>query len=123
MKLPPFLYRDMRQGRYSPDSVSTFLIPENSVRESVNINFDTIIGSASVRKGTTLFGTTVASAYTPLGLSEFVGKGGTPNITLAVFSGTSTGSIYASTTAASVYSWRTSGTTNLSNTKKNRFAV
>jgi len=118
MQGTPFLLRDFRQGRYTKASVEPFLIPENSVSFSQNVNFDTIVGSGVVRPGTTKLGSTVASGKTPLGFSEFVGKNGSPNLLLAVYTGASTASIY-------YYdgSWHTSGVTNLSNSAKDRFAV
>lgn len=117
-KLEPFLLRDFRQGRVSKDIVSELLVPENSVANSININYDEIIGSAKVRFGTTKLGNTVASNKTPLGLASFVGPSGSPNLLLSVFSGASTATIYYYDT-----SWHASGKTSLSNTAKNRFAV
>lgn len=118
MKLTPFTLRDFRQGRYSKDIVNNFVVPENSVANSINVNFDEVIGSAKVRKGTVKLGTTVAANKNPLGLGSFVGVGGTPNLLLAVYSGATTASIYYYDT-----SWHTSTKTNLSNTAINRFAV
>lgn len=121
MKAQPYLIRDFRGGRVSPDSISSFLAPENSVKNSINVNFDEIIGSAKVRPGTVKLGATVASAKTPLGLFNFIGKNGTPNYLLAVFTGVSNGTLYYYDT-----SWHTSspglGGGTWSNTLKNRFA-
>jgi hypothetical protein len=114
----PVQIRDFRQGRIAKSSVSSFLSPENSVSNSLNVNFDEIIGSAKVRQGTARLGSTVASGKTPLGLGSFVGTGGTPNLLLAVYSGASTASIYYYDTY-----WHTSVVTELSNTAINRFAV
>ena len=114
---PDVLVRDFSKGRVTKYSVNTFLIPKNSVSNSINLNYDTVIGSAVVRLGTTMLGGAVASNKTPLGLTNYVGSGGTPNIILAVFSGASTASIYYYDTT-----WHTSGLTSLSNTSKVRFA-
>lgn len=108
--------RDFSKGRVTKYSVNTFLIPKNSVSNSINVNFDTVIGSAVVRNGTALLGTQVAANKTPLGLANFVGSGGSPNVVLAAFSGASNSSIYYFDTT-----WHTSGLTALSNTAKIRF--
>lgn len=86
-KLEPFLLRDFRQGRYTLTQVTNFLVPLNSASHSVNVNFDTVVGQGVVRPGTTKLGATVSAGNSPLGLAEFVGKGGTPNLLLAVFNG------------------------------------
>jgi hypothetical protein len=117
----PIVVRDFRQGRYIPYSVSTYLAPSNSVSFCRNVNFDTIIGSAVVRKGTTLVGATVASGKTPLGLTEYVNTFNNVNLNylIAVFPG-------ASTATASYWngtSWQATNQTGLSNTYKDRFAV
>lgn len=92
MNLPPYTLRDFRQGRIS--SVSNFLVPENSVSNSVNVNFDEIIGSAKVRPGTVKLGDTVQADGVPLGLYPFIGPNGTPDYLLAVFSDGNAGKIY-----------------------------
>jgi hypothetical protein len=74
MAIQPFILRDFRQGRISKDIVSNFIVPENSVSNSLNVNFDEVIGSAKVRPGTVKLGATVASGKTPLGLSSFLGR-------------------------------------------------
>ncbi len=114
---PVCLMRDFSKGRITPYSANNFLIPKNSVSNSINVNFDTVIGSAVVRPGTTLLGATVASNKTPLGLNTFVGSGGSPNLVVSAFSGASTASIYYFDTT-----WHTSGLTALNNTAKIRFA-
>ena len=114
----PFELRDFSKGRITPYSANTYLSPKNSVANCVNVNFDTIIGSGVVRPGTTLLGSTVASGKTPLGLGQFVGPGGSPNLLLSVFSGASNATLYYFDTA-----WHASGLTALSNTAKVRFAV
>lgn len=81
----------------------------------MNVNFDTIIGSAVVRPGTTLLGSTVASNKTPLGLSSLVTS--SLNLGIAVYSGASNATIYYYDT-----SWHASGATTLNNTAYNRFA-
>ncbi len=118
-KLQPFLLRDFRQGRYSQANVSEYLAPQNSVAFARNVNFDTIVGKAVVRKGTTLVGTAVASGKTPLGLAEYVGKGGSPNYLMAVFSGASNATAYYWNASA----WTPTNKTGLSNTLKCRFAT
>ncbi len=120
-KLPPFTLRDFSSGRYGKDQFSPYLIPKNSVANSLNVNFDEIVGSAKVRPGTTKLGDTVAANKTPLGLSAFIGPGGTPNMLLAVFSGASSATLYYYVN--DVGPWTASGLTTLSNTQKNRFAV
>lgn len=89
--LDPFVLRDFRQGRYTPSQVADALVPLNSASHSVNFNYDTIVGSAVVRPGTTQLGATVAPLKQPTGLAPFVGKGGTPNLLLAVFDGAGPG--------------------------------
>ncbi len=113
----PFVLRDFRQGRITPSAISEYLLPQNSVKNSVNVNFDTIVGSAVVRPGTTTTGT-VASGKSPLGLGEYVGKSGTPNYMLSVFKGASNATAY-------YYdgTWHATNKTSLSNSAKNRFAV
>lgn len=116
-KATPFILNDVSRGRITPYSVSPFLVPSNSVSNCKNVNFDTFIGSAVVRPGTTLLGSVVASGRSPLGLTEFVGFSGTPNYQVAVFKGASTASLY-------YYdgSWHTS-LTGLNNTAKCRFTM
>ena len=111
-------YRDFSGGRITDYSVNTSLIPVKTVADSFNVNFDEVLGAGKVRKGTTLLGATVASSKTPLGLSEFVGAGGSPNLLLSVFKGASTASIYYYNG-----SWNTSGLTTLLNTAKVRFVT
>lgn len=114
----PFQLRDFSKGRVSKSSTNTFLIPPNSVAGSININYETILGSGVVRPGTTLLGSNVVSNKTPLGLVEFVGISGTPNLQLAVFTGASNATLYYFDT-----SWHTTTLTTLSNTNKHRFAT
>lgn len=116
--VPPWLLRDFRQGRVSKDVVGPFLVPENSVANATNVNFDEVIGSGKVRNGTTKLGDTVAASQTPLGLAPFVGPSGVPNLLLAVFSDGVAGSLYYYNG-----SWNLSALTNLSPIKKNRFSV
>ncbi len=70
-KLDPFLLRDVSQGRITADAVNAYLAPANSVKDSINVNYDVIIGSGVVRAGTTLLGDQVAPGETPLGLGAF----------------------------------------------------
>ncbi len=111
----PFVLDDFRQGRIA--AISNFLTPQNSVQNCINVNFDTIIGAGVVRPGTTTTGT-VASAKTPLGLNEFVGKGGSPNLMVAVFKGASNATAYYYNGT-----WHASNKTSLSNSAKDRFDV
>lgn len=115
--LQPFLLRDFSKGRISKNVVSDLLVPENSVSDSINVNFDEIIGSAKVRFGTQRLGDTVAGGKTPLGLAPFVGPGGTPKLLLAVFNGSTDATLYYYDT-----SWHSSNLT-LANDVKNRFSV
>lgn len=117
--IKPFAIRDFSKGRITKYSVSPALIPQNSVSESININFDTVIGSAVVRTGTTLIGTVVASNKVPLGLSNYVSSKGTSyNNIIAVFTGAATSTLYYYDTQ-----WRASDQTTMSNTAKVRFAM
>lgn len=113
----PFVWRDVREGRITPSTIAEYLVPVNSAKSCVNVNFDTIVGAAVVRPGTTTTGT-VASAKEPLGLSQFVGKGGTPNYLMSVFKGASNATAY-------YYdgTWHATSLTTLSNTARNRFAT
>ena len=117
--LPPFTLRDFRQGRFTNYSVSEELVPINSVNFTRNVNYDTVVGKAVVRFGTTLLGSTVASNKTPLGFTEFIGKAGTNNYMMAVFSGASNATCYYYNGS----SWAATNKTGLSNTKLNRFAT
>ncbi len=117
-KLDPFLLRDFRQGRYSKNIVSELLVPENSVSNSLNVNFDEVVGSAKVRPGTVKLGDTVQANGVPRGLYNFVGKYGTPNLVLAAFSDGGSTTLYYYDT-----SWHTSNITNYDATAKNRFAT
>lgn len=113
----PFTWRDMRQGRITPSAIAEFLVPQNSVKDCFNVNFDTIVGAGVVRPGTTTTGT-VASGKEPLGLAEFVGKGGTPNYMMAVFKGASNATAYYYDST-----WHATNKTALSNTARDRFAT
>ena len=111
--------RDFRRGRIT--SIADSLIPENSVSDSLNVNFDTKIGSGVVRSGTTKLGGTVSAGSTPLGLTTFSTTDLSTNLVVGVVSG--------ATNASFRYyngSWNTAGTQpnsgTWSNTKKNRFA-
>ena len=117
MQLQPYKIEDFRRGRISKSAVAHSLAPENSVSETQNINYDTIIGSGVVRSGTTKLGATVAANRTPLGLTTFSTTDLNTNLVVGVYSGASTATVYYYNG-----SWNTSGVTNLSNTAKNRFA-
>ena len=115
MALTPISLRDFSKGVYRKYALSESLVPSNSVAHSVNFNYDTVIGKAVVRAGTTKLGATVASGKTPLGLSA-VTIGSTNNL-VAVFAGTTTPSVYYYDS-----SWHTSNANLTDNTKANRFA-
>lgn len=115
---PAYILRDFRSGRFAKKFVASFLIPDNSVSNSINVNFDEIIGNAKVRAGTTKLGATVASTRSPLGIAPFVGPLGTPNLLLVVFKGASNATLYYYNG-----SWNASNLTGLSNTAKVRFAT
>lgn len=97
----PWILRDFRAGRVSKNVVSNFIVPENSVSNSININFDEIIGSAKVRPGTVKLGTTVASGKTPLGLAPFIGPSGNPDYLLVVYKANTTTSTSSSSSSSS----------------------
>lgn len=109
--------RDFSRGRISKSAVADSLIPVNSVSETQNINYDTIIGSAVVRLGTTKLGATVAANRTPLGLTTYSTSDLNTNLVVGVYSGASNATVYYYNG-----SWNTSTVSNLSNTAKNRFA-
>lgn len=118
MKANPYTIRDFSRGRVAPGAVANQLAPENSVSDSLNVNFDTRIGAGVVRLGTTKLGATVASNKNPLGISKLTTANLTTNTVVAAFSGASTASIYYYDS-----SWHTSGLTALSNTAKIRFSM
>lgn len=117
MQLPPLTQRDFSRGVIRPSSVNDSLISPNSVSHSLNVNYDTIIGSGVVRNGTKVLLTSTAPGFAPLGLGEFVTASAVTNVAVGVFKGTSNATLYFFNTA-----WRTSGLTALSNTSKVRFA-
>lgn len=121
--LPPFQLRDFRGGRVSKKAVSNFLAPENSVSNSININFDEIIGSAKVRAGTVKLGEIVQANAAPLGLAPFLGPSGTPDYLLAVFSDGSDGTLYYYDNNTGLWAASTTLTATLDGTAKNRFAI
>ena len=73
MPLPEVPIRDFRQGIYRKASISDFLAPEGSVQHALNVNFDTTVGNAVVRPGTTSIAASVSN-LPPQGFSEFVPK-------------------------------------------------
>lgn len=115
-QLPSYDLRDVSRGVIRPSAINNALVPPNSVSFARNFYFDTIIGSAVVRPGTTLLGAQVAANKSCLGIFEFVTGGQVKNYVLSVFTGAANASIY-------YYdgSWHTSGVTNLSNTARCRF--
>ena len=123
-QLTPYILRDLRQGVYRKSSISSYLMPANTVSHSMNVNFDTIIGSVVVRNGTTKIGTTGITNKVPLGLTNFLSGGGVKNLIIAVYptAGAGTGVIYYYDVAAAIPAWTASSTTTLNITAKNRFA-
>lgn len=113
--------RDFRQGRYSKNSIAPYLVPENSVSHSININFDDVVGLAKVRPGTVKLGDTVQASGIPRGLGSFVGKGGTPNLLLADYSDGNNTTKYFYDEDTGV--WTASDQTTLDPDVKNRYAV
>ena len=112
--------QDFSKGRYSQAAVGDASAPVNSVSDSTNVNFGEIIGSAIVRLGTTLLGSTIASNKTPLGFAEYLSADATTYKNLvAVFSGASNATIYYFNGSV----WTASNKTNLSNTLYNRMAM
>jgi hypothetical protein len=122
-ELAPYTLRDFSKGRVSKDVVSNFLTPENSVSNSINVNFDTEIGSAKVRPGTVQLGDTVSDGDTPTGLAPFIGPSGTPDYLLAVYSNGSDASLYYYNNADGTWNLSTTLDGTLDPTAKNRFAT
>lgn len=72
--LSPILLRDFRNGRITPETLAPYLIPQNSVKDSLNVNYDEIVGLGKVRAGTTEIGTGQepgADGFFPMGLFDF----------------------------------------------------
>jgi hypothetical protein len=119
MPLPEVKIRDFRQGVFRKSAVNEYLAPEASVQHGMNVNFDTTVGNAVVRPGTTLLAPAVA-AFAPLGLAEFVPKAAvaaTPRMLLTL-KGAATATIYYWNGTI----WAASGLTALSNTSNVRFS-
>lgn len=96
-KLPPLLRRDFRMGRITPETLSPFLVPENSVKDSLNVTFDEIVGSPKVRAGTTVIsdGSTPdpgTDGFLPQGIADFSPGSGSQLSSELVTNGTFTGS-------------------------------
>lgn len=94
-KISPFLLRDFRAGRVTPETLSTYLAPKNSVKFSQNVNYDEIVGSAKVRAGTTEIGTGQtpgADGFLPMGIYDFSPGSGSGLGSELVTNGTFTGS-------------------------------
>lgn len=68
-ELPPLVRKSLESGLICKTAVSENRRPETSVEESINFDFDTI-GSATLRKGTTIVGGSLGS--TVLGMHYFV---------------------------------------------------
>lgn len=93
--LEPFLLRDFRAGRITPETLSSYLVPKNSVKFSQNVNYDEIVGSAKVRAGTTEIGTGQtpgADGFFPMGIYDFSPGSGSGLGSELVTNGTFTGS-------------------------------
>jgi hypothetical protein len=116
MKTVPLLLRDFSRGTIRKYSASESLVPVNSTAHSINVNYDTTIGKATVRPGTTLIGAAVSTGKTPLGLTE---ANMATNIMVAVFKGATTPTAHYFNGTA----WGASSPTLTSNTAKCRFAV
>lgn len=96
--LPPIDRKSMKNGLLTLGAVGENDMPETAVRESINFHFDAI-GSATLRKGTTLLGT--AFSGNMLGMYYYVDTvNASPNTRLIVVNGTNawylSGSSYVS---------------------------
>lgn len=91
MKSKPISIQDFSRGRVSPSLVGPMLIPKNSVKDSLNVDYDVVVGSGIVRSGSRFLGAKNLQPFAgdnPKGLSCF-GKGDvTKNRVLAVFDNT-----------------------------------
>lgn len=76
--LPPIVRKTMKSGLINQGAVGENERPESSVMESVNFHFDAI-GTATIRKGSTLLGGNLGSAIT--GLHYFNDTVGAPTFT------------------------------------------
>ena len=126
---PTPILRDFSKGRITDYAINNNLINASStyyastsyadsVSNSSNCVFDQVIGNAVARLGSTHLGSVVSSGKTTLGFNSFVGTGGTPNLLLSVFQGSSNSAIYYYDT-----SWHVSGTTLLDNNATANFAT
>lgn len=120
-KLNPFSLRDFSGGRITKYSVADSLAPDKSVANSVNVNFDTILGSATVRNGTVPIEASnlgLPAGKTPIGLFDF-----------HVLAGSALLAAFPVTTATTIFNWKTatgwtaSDFTTLGLTAKVRFAT
>lgn len=96
--LPPIERNDFKAGRVTPKVIGYSQTPVNSVKDSLNVNFDEIVGSGKVRAGTELVGDIVVETDTfvlPQGLASFSpGSGaglGSELVTNGSFTGSATG--------------------------------
>lgn len=116
-----FTLRDFRRGRISKSAVSGALVPENSVAETQNLNYEEVLGSAKVRAGTTRLGAVISpGGSTPLGLTTYSTQDLNTNIVVGVVAGGSNSFVYYTTFWTTASTQPNSGT--WSQTKKNRFA-
>ena len=114
----PISIRDVSKGRITTNVVGNGLTPPNSVSNTLNVNYDQIVGQGVVRPGSTKLGTLTSSNPLPLGLAEFVANAGALNLLMAVFGGATNAAVY-------YYdgTWNPSNINTLNNTSKCRFAV
>ena len=75
-KLDPVSRKNMENGLITDSAVSDFTLPKTAVRESINLHFDRI-GSATLRKGSTILGNALSGNI--LGLYEFRDSGSGTN--------------------------------------------
>jgi hypothetical protein len=93
-----FTLRDFSSGLILATQVSDALMPQNSVSEAINVDFN-IIGGAIVRKGTSKLSTALSGSSTIDGVSVFSNDGNTINYPVAMSGGSAyfyNGSVWAS---------------------------
>lgn len=81
----PLIYKDLTIGLITEGSVSEDRMPPNALTESLNFHFDRL-GSATLRKGTTILGNAVGGSC--LGLYEFRDSGSGSNNQIIQVNGT-----------------------------------
>lgn len=85
-KLPKQIYRNSSKGLVQP--ISSLLTPIDSVYFSQNLEFDTKIGVAKIRKGTARVGNQIENNAEVLGVHQFISTTGTEILLAAVNDGT-----------------------------------